>query len=152
MGRVMFLIFLVVPLIEIGLFILIGRTIGVWPTLAGVLVTAIVGSAIMRAQGGAILRDIRATLARGELPTRAIADGLMVGAGGLLLMLPGYFTDFLGCLLLVPPLRTLVYAWLARHVEIGVGGQPGTGFGAGQPNQGGSDDTIDLDPASWRRQ
>src|SRR4051794_41786223 len=108
-GRVLFLTFLIVPLIEIGLFILIGQSIGIIPTLLGVLVTAIAGSLLIRWQGLAVLRDLQATMARGELPARQIGDAMLIGLGGLLLLLPGYFTDLIGLLLLIPPVRTLIY-------------------------------------------
>jgi UPF0716 protein FxsA len=98
MRRVLFVIFIIVPAIEIGLFILIGQAIGVLPTLLGILVTAIVGALLVRMQGMALLREIQATLGRGRLPGRALGDAMLVGIAGVLLMTPGYFTDLFGLL------------------------------------------------------
>src|SRR5690348_529527 len=95
-GRVLFLAFLIVPLIEIACFILIGQTIGVIPTLLGVLVTAIVGSLLIRWQGLSVLREIQTSFARGQLPARQLGEAMLIGLGGVLLLLPGYFTDLIG--------------------------------------------------------
>ena len=108
-GRLIFLVFLVVPLIEIALFILIGQAIGLWPTLLGVVAIAIIGSAIIRHQGLSLLAQIRDTMGRGQLPARALADAMLVSIAGILMVTPGYFTDFLGLLLLIPPVRALIY-------------------------------------------
>ena len=85
-GRILFLVFLSVPLIEIGFFIVVGQAIGLWPTLAGVVVTAVVGSIVLRVQGLSLINEIRQTVGRGQLPARAIADAMMVGLAGLLLL------------------------------------------------------------------
>lgn len=141
MRRFLFLAFLVVPLIEIAIFILLGQAIGVLPTLLGVLVTAVAGAVLVRAQGLPLLAEIRETLAAGRLPGRAIGDAMMVGIGGVLLMTPGYFTDTLGLLLLVPPVRALLYRELSRRFVVIA---PGAARGPSRP------DTIDLDGESWR--
>lgn len=141
MGRLLFLVFTIIPLIEIGCFILIGQAIGLWPTLLGVLVTAIVGAVLLRRQGTALMREIRETLGRGRLPTRALADAMMVGIAGALLLAPGYFTDLIGILLLVPHVRMLIYRALAQRFTI-VGQSPSRP--AGGPS------TIDLGEDDWR--
>jgi UPF0716 protein FxsA len=142
MRRVLFVIFVVVPVIEIGLFILIGQAIGVVPTLLGILVTAVVGALLVRTQGMALLREIQATLGRGELPGRALGDAMLVGIAGVLMMTPGYFTDVLGFLLLIPAVRGMVYRELARRfVVVPPRAAPGG------PKRA---DVIDLDEESWR--
>lgn len=118
MGRLIFVVFTIVPLIEIACFILIGNAIGLWPTLAGVLVTALVGSILIRMQGIALLREIRETIGRGRLPTRALGDAMMVGIAGALLLAPGYFTDLIGILLLIPPVRSAIYRGLASRFTV----------------------------------
>ena len=140
MRRLLFLIFMVVPIVEIGLFILIGNALGVVPTLLGVLLTAIAGAVLMRAQGAALLSEIASTLGRGALPGRALADAMMVGIAGVLMLTPGYFTDLLGLLLLLPPVRAVVYRELARRFTI----IPAA------PTRSGGSRTIDLDHESWR--
>jgi UPF0716 protein FxsA len=140
-GRLLFLTFLVVPLIEIGIFILVGQAIGVIPTLLGVLVTAIAGSLLIRWQGMATVRNIQDTLGRGVLPARQIADAVLIGLAGLLLLLPGYFSDLIGILLLIPPVRHAIYALLVRRFGV----VPART--APRPAEPG---VIDLDDQSWR--
>lgn len=139
----LFALFILVPLIEIGLFITIGQAIGLVPTLLGVLVTALLGSLLIRWQGLSLLRDIQQTLARGQLPGRQLADAMLVGAGGLLLLLPGYFTDSIGLLLLIPAFRGVLYGWLGRHLRVMPGTTPDGGPDTGPR-------TIDLDTDRWR--
>lgn len=147
MGRLLFLAFLLVPLIEIACFILIGNAIGLWPTLLGVLVTAVAGSLLLRFQGISIINDIRATMGRGELPARSLADAMMIGLAGILLVTPGYFTDLLGLLLLIPPVRTALYAWLRSRVRV-VATTTSSAYGFGPRRV--EDDTIELDSDEWR--
>jgi UPF0716 protein FxsA len=147
-ARLVSLAFLLIPLIEIGYFIVIGQAIGLWPTLLGVLLTAIAGSILIRVQGRNLLSDMRTTMAAGQLPTRSVADALMIGAAGLLLLTPGYFTDLLGLVLLVPPVRGLIYRRLASRVRIvAMSGAPGARRPGGGPKDG---PTLDLGDDDWR--
>jgi UPF0716 protein FxsA len=143
LGRLLFLAFLLVPLIEIALFILIGNAIGVWPTLLGVLVTALAGSAVLRIQGVALFNEIRGTMGRGMLPARALAEAMMVAVAGVLLLTPGYFTDALGILLLIPPVRGALYAFLRARMTLVVAPGP-----TAEPRSG--PETIDLGARDWR--
>lgn len=146
-GRILFLVFMIVPLIEIAFFVLIGNAIGLWPTLAGVLVTAIVGSLVLRYQGMAVFNTIRSQVARGEVPARSMADAAMIGAGGLMLLLPGYFSDLIGILLLLPPTRAAVYTFFKSRIQV-VSMSSFTGQSQSPPpNEPG---TIDLDDENWR--
>ena len=140
-GRILFAVFLAVPLIEIALFILIGQTIGLVPTLLGVLVTAIAGALLIRWQGMAALRDMQAAMSRGELPARQMGDTMLIGLGGLLLLLPGYFSDLIGILLLLPWTRGLIYRFLARHLRV-----VNATAGSYRPTAPGQ---IDLDAGDW---
>ncbi len=157
MGRLLFGIFLIVPIIEIGIFILVGQAIGLWPTLGGVVLTAFIGSFIIRLQGVSLISEIRQLSARGTLPARQIADGVMLAIAGALLLTPGYFTDLMGFLLLVPVIRTLIYAWLKTKIEV-VGGFTGPASrDAGHEYSGGpfagrrrDDNIVDLDEDKWR--
>lgn len=116
--RVLFLAFLLVPLIEIAVFVLVGQAVGLWPTLLGVVVMALAGAALIRWQGFQVIADLRRTAARGELPGRQIADAMLIGLAGLLLLLPGYFSDLIGILLLIPPVRQLIYRQLKRSFVV----------------------------------
>ncbi len=148
LGRLLFLLFLTVPLIEIACFILIGNSIGLWPTLAGVLLTALIGSLVLRFQGMSIVNEIRSTVGRGQLPARAIADAMMIGLAGILLLTPGYFTDLLGLLLLVPPVRTALYAFLRSRVQVVAASGSSASFGFSQQRV--EEGTIDLDSDEYR--
>ena len=147
MGRILFAVFLIVPLVEIAFFVVIGNAIGLWPTLAGVLLTAVAGSLVLRWQGLSLVKDIRASMGAGRLPTRSLADAMMVAIAGLLLLLPGYFSDLLGILLLIPLVRTLIYSYLASRVTV-VSTTTTASYGFG-PRQV-EDDTIELSDDEYR--
>lgn len=106
-----------VPLIEIGLFIEIGGIIGLWPTLALVLLTAALGSWQLRAQGLATLARARQQLDRGELPTRELFDGFCLVIAGALLLTPGFMTDVIGLALFVPGFRDALRRLVANRME-----------------------------------
>lgn len=147
MGRILFAVFLIVPLIEIAFFVVIGNTIGLWPTLAGVLVTAVAGSLVLRWQGFQLISEIRSSMGAGRLPARALADAMMVAIAGILLLTPGYFSDLLGILLLIPPVRTLIYRFLASRVQV-VSTSTGASYGFGPRRV--EDDTIELSDDEYR--
>ena len=145
MAAYLFLGFLVVPLIEIGLFIVLGQTIGLWPTLIGVVATALIGSAIIRSQGLSLISDIQRHMQAGRLPAMQLFEGLMIGIAGALLLTPGYFTDTIGFLLLVPQLRQALYAFLRTRIKV-------ESFAGTQSYQTRtrSDGVVDLDDEDWR--
>jgi UPF0716 protein FxsA len=149
LGQAVFLSLLVVPVIEIALFVLIGRAIGFWPTVAGILLIALLGSAIIRHQGLSLLAEINGTLGRGTLPARALADAMLVGIAGVLMVVPGYFTDALGLVLLIPPLRHRLYRLAARH--LGLTADSGPAPAGPASGTGGGPRTIDLDEDDFRR-
>ena len=151
-GRILFLVFLAVPLIEIGFFIIIGQAIGLWPTLAGVVVTAVIGSIVLRVQGLSLINEIRQTVGRGQLPARAIADAMMVGLAGLLLLLPGYFSDLIGILLLIPPVRNLIYGLLKSRLRVVSANAAGFSYPDASETirRDLPDGTVDLDSDEWR--
>ena len=146
MGRLLFAVFMIVPLIEIAFFVIIGNAIGLWPTLLGVLLTAVAGSLVLKWQGQALFTEIRSTMAQGILPARALGDAMMVGIAGVLLLTPGYFTDLLGILLLIPPVRVAIYAFLKSRIAI-VSPVPNA---YGRDPRATRPGTIDLDSKDWR--
>ena len=121
---VLFVFFLVVPILEIAAFIRIGGWIGVVPTLLACVVTAVIGAFLVRIQGFGVLRNAQAAMARSEIPVDEIAHGVLILVAGALLMTPGYVTDAIGFLLLVPPLRLKiahgVMAWAKDRAFIRV--------------------------------
>jgi UPF0716 protein FxsA len=143
--RVLFAAFLAIPLIEIAFFVLIGQAIGLWPTLLGVVITALAGASLLRWQGMQVIADLRRTAERGELPGRQIADAMLIGLAGLLLLLPGYFSDLIGILLLLPPVRALIYRQLSRRFRVVPAAQWSASGGPGRLSG-----SIDLDEDDWR--
>jgi UPF0716 protein FxsA len=110
------LLFIVVPIAELAVVIQVGQAIGVWWTVAILVLDSILGSVLMRAQGRTTWRRFNDAIAAGKVPAREVLDGALVIFGGLLLLTPGFITDFLGLLLLIPPTRALVRAVLARRL------------------------------------
>lgn len=102
------LAFIAVPLIEIGLFIQVGDVIGLWSTLLIVLLTAIVGTWLVRSQGAQTLQNLQSSFQNTRDPTEPLAHGAMILFAGALLLTPGFFTDSVGFLLLFPPFRLFV--------------------------------------------
>ncbi|MBU2960675.1 FxsA family protein [Citreicella sp. C3M06] len=114
----LFLAFLMVPLIEIGLFIQVGSLIGLWPTLAIVVITAIIGTSLVRSQGLRALGQLQGSFSRLEDPTTPLAHGAMILLAGALLLTPGFFTDACGFALLVPGVRSAVMRHIAARVKV----------------------------------
>lgn len=112
------LAFILVPLIEIALFIQVGDVIGLWWTLATVVVTAIVGASLVRRQGADILARLQASMDNFRDPTTPMAEGAMVLFSGALLLTPGFFTDFVGFALLVPSVRHAIIARIGRRIRV----------------------------------
>ena len=102
------LIFIVVPLMEILLLIEIGSRIGTLNTISIIIITGILGGYMMRQQGFAILANIRMDLSQGRMPTGELINGALVLVGGILLLTPGFFTDAVGFVFLIPGSRAFV--------------------------------------------
>ncbi|WP_431297772.1 FxsA family protein [Tabrizicola sp. BL-A-41-H6] len=113
-----FLAILAVPLIEIGLLVTLGGAIGLWPTLAWVLLSAGLGLFVLRrvATDGAL--TLRQDMAAMGDPLSPLAQRAMLVMAGILLLLPGFMTDALGLLLLLKPVRTLLIGLVARRMKI----------------------------------
>jgi UPF0716 protein FxsA len=113
----LFLVFTLVPIIEVWLLIRIGRVIGALPTVAVLLALSLAGAWLARSQGFRVIVAIRDELAAGRMPGAQILDGALILAGGILLLTPGFFTDFIGLFFLVPATRTLLKRWLGVWLE-----------------------------------
>ena len=105
MFRSLFLLFLSVPLIEIYFLIQVGEVIGAGWTIIAVVATALIGAGLLRMQGLSTMQRAQMTLAKGQVPAMAMMEGLTLLVCGGLLLTPGFFTDGVGFLLLVPPVR-----------------------------------------------
>ena len=138
------LFLLALPLLEIAGFVLVGRQIGVLPTLGLVIATGIAGTILLRHQGFGAMARIRAELDAGRDPSRELAHGVMIMLAGILLLIPGFVTDILGILLFLPPVRD--FAWRLLRSRIQVAGSFGSMTGGFQrPGGGRGDKIIDLD-------
>jgi UPF0716 protein FxsA len=144
--------FIAVPLIEIALFIQVGGAIGLWPTLLIVLITAILGTFLVRQQGLMAMNQLRSRLGNLSDPTDALAHGAMILFSGALLLTPGFFTDAVGFALLVPAVRDALTKYLRQKVKV-------QSFGFPPQHQGDPrDDSIidaeyeEIDPEPRRTQ
>ena len=105
------LLFIGLPLIEIYFMIEVGSEIGALSTIGLTLLTAVIGTWLVRLQGFGVLARVRELMERGEVPALELMDGALILIAGLFLLLPGFLTDALGFLLLIPPVRR----WLIHH-------------------------------------
>src|ERR671929_1202527 len=110
------LLFIVVPIAELAVIIEVGQAIGVWWTIALLIADSLLGSMLMRSQGRAAWRRLGEALRAGRPPAREVLDGALVVFGGALLVTPGFISDVLGLLLLLPPTRAVVRRVLVRRV------------------------------------
>lgn len=128
----------VVPAVEIALILKVKEIEGVgWAnTIAIIILTGLAGSWLARREGARAWRAIQEALAAGHIPTREAIDGLLILAAGLVLLTPGFVTDVLGFLLLIPVtriiFRTWLVGWCTRHVTMSLNVQ---GFGAPSPSR-----------------
>lgn len=125
MFRIIVLLLIVVPALEIwGLFEM-GKLIGGWQTFALILLTGFLGAWLARREGRKVWEYARQQLSVGQVPTDSILDGIAIFAGGLFLMSPGFLTDVLGFLMVFPVTRPIFKAWILVFIRkrIGTGGQ-----------------------------
>jgi UPF0716 protein FxsA len=122
-------LFIVVPIVELYVIIQIGSLIGVWPTIALLLADALLGSLLLRHQGRGAWRRFNQAIAERRFPGREVADGLLIAIGGTLLLTPGFVTDILGAIFLIPPTRAIVRhllrGYMVRRFVIAGGPAPG---------------------------
>ncbi len=129
--RYLFLLFVMMPVLELYVLIRVGQWLGAWPTVGLVFLTAAVGISLLRHQGFSTLRIVRARLEAGELPAREMVEGLVLVVGGAMFLAPGFITDILGFTCLIPPTRRRMADFLmARgvwHAQASVRYGPGPG-------------------------
>ena len=135
MALLLVLIFIVLPIAEIYVIIQVGEAIGVLPTIGLLILDAVLGAALWRSQGRAAWRRFNQALAEGRIPAREVFDGAMVILGGAFLLAPGFITDAIGILLLIPPTRAafrgVVRRMAARRTRFVV---RGFGWGTSPPH------------------
>lgn len=136
----LFLAFLAVPLIEIALFIQVGGAIGLWPTLGIVILTAILGTFMVRSQGRLVMGQLRQSFSHLQDPSEPLAHGAMILFSGALLLTPGFFTDAVGFALLVPGIRRAAFQAIRARIKIQ---RFQMGAGQPQPTRAPDDGVID---------
>lgn len=149
-------VFLVVPILEIACFIAVGGAIGIGWTLLLILVTAVIGTVLLRVQGSGLLARMQGELRAGRVPARELVHGLMLALAGVLLLTPGFVTDAIGFALFVPPLRdavwNLVRGKVTTTLKAGVASAATGGMrGSMAGRRAGGRGTIDLDEDDYRR-
>jgi len=117
---ILFLLFLLLPLVEIYFLIKVGNVIGAVPTIALVVFTALLGAMLLRFQGWATLARSRQVMEQGQLPALEMLEGVLLVFAGALLLTPGFFTDAIGFVFLVPPLRRAIIRWFLSKSEFRV--------------------------------
>jgi UPF0716 protein FxsA len=167
MGLLLVFLFIVVPIAELYVLIQIGQAIGILPTIALLILDSVLGAALMRSQGRAAWMRFNRALAEGRIPGKEVMDGALVIFGGALLLTPGFLSDILGLVLLLPPTRAVVRTVLLRRFagrivagaasgaqarmgrrlrfEAGAGPRAGAGAGAGRGGRrgpGSADDDV----------
>ena len=128
----LFLLFTGMSLLEIFVFVKVGGLLGVWPTISLVIITALVGSALVRSQGLQLIQKLQQRMAAGEVPGQQLIEGVMLVITGILLVTPGFVTDFGGLLLLQPTIRAGIAKFLLANVKFAsaasMGGFANQGF------------------------
>jgi len=127
MFRILFALFIIVPIIEITVLMQVGELIGAWPTVTIVIVSAWLGAKYVRQQGLATLQSVQTKMAQGEMPSSEIVTGLMLLVAGVLLVTPGFVTDIFGLSLLVPAVRQSLANTVQKHIKTSHGSAFGTG-------------------------
>lgn len=176
MFRILALLFIIVPIVEIYIIIQVGSAVGGWNAIALMILISIVGAWMVRREGLSLIGRIQSQLNQGSLPTKELVDGLLVAIAGALMLTPGFLTDAVGLLCLFPPtraiIRTVLIARFAGRVQVassgfggfgpgGPGGPADAGFsggfrggfggpGSGGPGSGGpgSGDIVDVGEAT----
>jgi len=122
-------LFIVLPLAELYVILKVGDAIGAVWTIALLAADSLLGALLLRSQGRSVWRRFNAALAEGKMPHREVMDGVLVIFGGAFLITPGFITDIVGLLLLLPPTRALIRSRvvrrLGRRVAVSVGSPPG---------------------------
>jgi len=110
--RRLILILILIPFLEVLILIQAGKFLGIWPTLLLLLGMGTLGFVLLQSQGLSALKRIRSAIRSGEPPGDALLEGLLIFAGGFLLVVPGFLTDIAGLLLMLPSVRTKMRWWL----------------------------------------
>ena len=130
---IFFVLFLVIPIIEIYLLIKVGEQIGALLTIFFVVLTAVIGAGLLRQQGLSTLARFQKNLSNGKIPAQELVEGILLAVGGALLMTPGFVTDTMGFLCLLPFSRKYIADNIIKRSSVkfsaGISGEFGNGMG-----------------------
>lgn len=143
--RVLFILFAVLPILEIALLVNVGSIIGGWNTIGIVILTAFIGSYFVKREGLSTLQTAQAKMQRNEMPGKELVEGLMLVVAGVLLVTPGFITDILGFMFVLPGTRHLLASQVSKHMKMRVV-MPGAGAGTGGFNTNGQQSPFGSDP------
>jgi UPF0716 protein FxsA len=115
--RILFILFVIVPIIEIMVLMQVGALLGAWPTLAIVVITAWLGAKNVKQQGIATLQSVQLKMAQGEMPSDDIVAGMLLLVAGVLLVTPGFVTDIFGLSLLIPQVRMSIKRAVQKYLS-----------------------------------
>ncbi|MDH5258879.1 MAG: FxsA family protein [Gammaproteobacteria bacterium] len=116
--KILIVLFVAIPVIEIYLLIKVGSVIGAIPTILMIIGTAVLGASLLRMQGISTFQRVQSTMQRGEIPALEMMEGLILLISGALLLTPGFFTDAIGFIALIPPARRAFIMWALKHSNI----------------------------------
>jgi UPF0716 protein FxsA len=140
-------VLLVLPAIEIFVFIKVGQAIGAWKVVALIFLSAIIGALLLRFQSIGVIRRLDRDMRQGRTPDASLFDGFLIVVGAVLLIIPGFVSDAIGLLLMIPLVRRWIRRAVANRITVrGFGGYR-RGFRRGR----GSDDVVDLSPEDFER-
>ena len=138
-------LFLVIPIIEIYFLIKVGEVIGALPTIILVVLTAVIGAGLLRQQGLSTLARLQQNMSQGKIPAQEMVEAVLLAVGGALLMTPGFVTDTIGFLCLLPFSRQFIASNIIKRSAMTIGasvGGFGGGGGQGSPFRSGADADI----------
>ncbi|WP_295799155.1 FxsA family protein [uncultured Microbulbifer sp.] len=155
--RPLLILFIAMPILEMWVLISVGKEIGALPTIGLVLLTAVVGLALLRRQGISTVMRAQQKMQTGEIPAREMAEGIFLAVGGALLLTPGFITDAIGFACLIPGLRQLILGKLLNRIVVvqtssyGPYSKPGSGPEQG-PQRGGEPGKHDVIEGDYERE
>jgi len=146
MPLLLVLLFIVVPIAELALLIQVGQWIGVWWTVGLLVLDALLGSWLLRHEGRVAWRRFNEALVEGRVPHREVIDGVLVIFGGAFLLTPGFCSDVVGALLLLPPTRAVIRRVLARRFTFRMLSDiPSPGMPRRRPGRGDAGQDYDVE-------
>ena len=112
---VLFVLFIVIPIIELVLIIQVGQALGAWNTIGLLIIDSLIGAWLVKHQGLGLLKRSRERLQKGEMPSDEIFSGIAILFAGALMLTPGFLTDAVGLIILIPPIRSIAIAGIRRN-------------------------------------